>query len=125
MAELECEQRESDTSGCALARCISSLRRNRAIAKIQNTFSQVVGVCGGERRPPLLWAHKAKTAAVPTVLAGLAQRAENRCLEWVAANFDGSNGKVFSFSGHTIFVTIVQPCHCSCRWHGKEGALLQ
>ena len=54
MEELECEQRESDTSGRALARCISSLRRNRAIAKIQNTFSQVVGVCGGERRPPPL-----------------------------------------------------------------------
>ena len=53
----------------------------------------------------------AGTAAVPTVLAGLAQRAENRCLEWVSANFEGSNGKVFSFSGHTIFVTIVQPCH--------------
>ena len=96
MAELECEQRESDTSGCALARCISSLRRNRAIAKIQNTFSQVVGVCGGERRPPLLWAHKAKTAAVPTVLAGLAQRAENRCLEWVSASgrLEGGWGQV-------------------------------
>ena len=48
-----------------------------------------------EKGDPLLWAHQAKTAAVPTVLAGLAQRAENRCLQWVSANFEGSNSKVF------------------------------
>ena len=124
MAELESKQRESDTSGCVLARCISSLRRNRPIVKIQNRFSQVVGNCRGERRrrPPPTFG---KTAAVPTVLAGLASRAENRCLEWVSANFEGSNTKLLGFSGHMIFVTVVQPCHCSYRRHWKEWVLLQ
>lgn len=69
MAELEFEQRESDMSGCALARCIRSLRRHRAIEKIKNRFSQVVCVCGGKRRPPCPLAHLVKIASVPTSCA--------------------------------------------------------
>lgn len=120
VAKLEFERRESDTSGCFLARCINSLRKRRGIEKIQNRFSQVVGVCWGEWRPPPHLAHVGNTAAVPTRLAGLAKRAENRCLQRGSANSKGLIANFLGFSGHRIFVILVQPCNCSCRQCANE-----
>lgn len=46
--ELELEQRESDTRGRALARCINCLRERRGPANILDRFPQVAGVCWGQ-----------------------------------------------------------------------------